>query len=72
MDDLRKAIEVIALGYSQGNCSIDTLIKACNNYKIQKGIVDNFDYDLKVAKSCIDFINGVEQDKEITIKRSNY
>lgn len=66
MDDLRKAIEVIALGYSQGNCSIDTLIKACNNYKIQKGIVDNFDYDLKVAKSCIDFINGVEQDKEIT------
>lgn len=65
MDGLRKAIEVIALGYSQGDCSIDTLIKACNNYKMQNGFVDNFDYDLKVAKSCIDFINGVEQDEDI-------
>lgn len=65
MDKLRKSIEAIALSYSQGNCSIDTLIKACDNYKIKKGFVDDFDYELKVAKSCIDFINGVEQDADI-------
>lgn len=65
MDKLRKSIETIALGYLQGNCSVDTLIKACNNYKIQKGITDNLDYELKVAKSCIDYINNVPQDKEI-------
>ena len=65
MDKLRKSLDTIALGYSQGNCSIDTLIKACNNYKIRKGIVDNYDYEIMVAKSCIDFINGVEQDAEI-------
>lgn len=65
MDKLRKALDTIALGYSQGNCSIDKLIKACNNYKIKNGLVDDFDYEMKVAKSCIDSINGVEQDTEI-------
>lgn len=66
MDDvLRKALDAISLGYSQGDCSVDILIKACENYKIKKGLVDDFDYDLKVAKSCIDSINGVEQDIEI-------
>lgn len=65
MDKLRKALNTIALGYSQGNCSIDTLIKACENYKIRSGIVDDFDYEIKVAKSCIDAINGVPQDTEI-------
>ena len=65
MDKLQKALDTIALGYSQGNCSIDKLIKACNSYKIRKGLVDDFDYEMKVAKSCIDSINGVEQDAEI-------
>lgn len=65
MDKLKKSIETIALLYSQGNCSIDTLIKACDNYKIKKGISDNFEYELKVAKSCIDYINNIPQDKEI-------
>lgn len=65
MDELRKALDTIALGYSQGNCSVDTLIKACNNYKAKKGLVDDFDYEIMVAKSCIDSINGVEQDAEI-------
>lgn len=65
MDKLRKALETIALGYSQGNCSVDKLIKACNIYKRKKGIIDDFDYELIVAKSCIDSINGVEQDSEI-------
>lgn len=59
------SIQTIALGYLQGNCSVDVLIKACDNYKIKKGLVDNFDYELKVAKSCIDYINNIPQDKEI-------
>ena len=65
MKKIRKALETIALGYSQGSCSIDTLIKACNNYKIRENIVDDLDYEILVAKSCIDSINGVEQDPEI-------
>lgn len=65
MKKIRKALETIAHGYSQGNCSIDTLIKACNNYKIRENIVDDLDYEILVAKSCIDSINGVEQDPEI-------
>lgn len=66
MDKLRKSLDTIALAQFQGDCSIDTLIKACNNYKIQKGLVENYDYEIMVAKSCIDAINEVEQDKEIT------
>lgn len=66
MDKLTKALETIALGYSQGNVSIDVLKKACTDYKIKKGLVDNFDYEIIVAKSCIDFINNVPQDTEIT------
>lgn len=65
MDKLRKSLDTIALAQSQGDCSIDTLIKACNNYKIKKGLVENYDYEIMVAKSCIDAINEVEQDKEI-------
>jgi hypothetical protein len=65
MDRIRKALETIALGYSQGNCSVDKLIKACNQYKNKLGLIDNIDYDLKVAKSCIDYINNMPQDIEI-------
>lgn len=65
MDKLTKALETIALGYSQGMVSIDVLKKACTDYKIKKGIVDNFDYEIIVAKSCFDFINNVPQDTEI-------
>lgn len=65
MDNLFKALETIALGYSQGDCSVDTLIKASNNYKIKKNIVDDYYYELMVTKSCIDSINRVPQDSEI-------
>lgn len=65
MKKLLKSIETIALCYLQGNCSVDTLIKACDQYKIKSGLIDDFDYDLKVTKSCIDYINGVSQDEEI-------
>lgn len=65
MNKLRKALDTIALGYSQGNCSIDTLIKACEFYKNKNNIVDSYDYEILIAKSCIDAINGVKQDPEI-------
>lgn len=65
MDKLKKTLETIAFGYAKGNCSVDKLIKACEIYKRKNGIIDDFDYELKVAKSCIDSINGVEQDSEI-------
>lgn len=65
MNRFKKALEAITLGYSQGNCSIDDLIQACENYKARTGIVDNYDYEIRVAKSCIDYINGLPQDEEI-------
>lgn len=64
-DKLRKALDTIALQYTEGNCSTDILIKACNNYKIRTGFNDDFNYALIVAKSCIDSINRVSKDNEI-------
>ena len=60
-----KALETIALGYSQGIVSVDVLIKACDNFKIQNNLFDNEDYEIKVSKSLFDQINGIEQDKVI-------
>lgn len=65
MDVFLKALQTIALNESQGNCSIDKLITACEKYKIKKGLVDDIDYELKVSKSCIDSINGIAPDLEI-------
>lgn len=65
MNNKRKALETIALGYSQGIVSSDVLIKACDNYKLQVGLVDDFEYDLKVIKSIRDQLNGVPQDSVI-------
>ncbi len=45
----RKALETIALGHSQGVVSIDVLIKACENYKFQNKIYDDFDYSVAVC-----------------------
>lgn len=64
-DKLRKALDTIALQYTEGNCSTDILIKACNNYKIRTGFNDDFNYALIVAKSCIDSINKISKDNEI-------
>lgn len=61
----RKALETIALGHAQGIVSVDVLIKACDNYKLQSGLIDNLDYELKVSKSFFDQMNGVKQDAEI-------
>ena len=64
-DKLRKALDTIALQYTEGNCSTDMLMKACDNYKSYIGFNDDLDYAIKVAKSCIDSINGISQDTEI-------
>ena len=61
----RKALETIALGYSQGIVSIDVLVKACDNYKLQNHLIDSVDYGVKVSKSFYDQMNGVPQDSEI-------
>lgn len=65
MNNNRKALETIALGHAQGIVSVDVLIKACDNYKLQSGLIDNLEYSMKVSKSFYDQMNGVEQDKEI-------
>ena len=62
---LYKALESIALGYSEGSVSVDVLIKACNNYKLKTDFEDDFDYQIIVAKSCFDYLNGVEPDEEL-------
>ena len=63
--DIRKALETVALEYSRGNCSIDLLIKACDSYKAKTGFDDGMDYQILIAKSCYDFINGAERNEEI-------
>lgn len=63
--NIREALETVALEFSRGNCSIDLLVKACESYKIKTGFDDGMDYQILVAKSCYDHINGVAPDVEI-------
>lgn len=63
--NIRAALETVALEFSRGNCSIDLLVKAYESYKIKTGFDDGIDYQILVAKSCYDHINGVETDVEI-------
>lgn len=65
MDKNRKALETLALGHSQGIVSIDMLIKACDSYKLQANLIDDYSYSIKVSKSLLDQLNGVPQDEEI-------
>ena len=65
-EKLYKALQSVALGYSKGNVSVDVLIKACDVYKSKTGFEDDFDYQVKVAKSCYDHINNVAPDAEIS------
>lgn len=65
MDELTKALEVLAVGNADGYVSNDVLIKACNEYKIKKGLVDDLDYEIKVSKTLFDAINGVKPDEKI-------
>ena len=41
----RKAIETIALGYSEGIVPIDALMKACENYKLKKNLLADDEYE---------------------------
>lgn len=65
MDKLLKALQTVSLGYSQGTVSADVLIKACDTYKDKIGFEDSYDYQVCVAKSLYDSMNGVPQDAEI-------
>lgn len=64
---LLNALKTVAAGFSAGTVSIDMLIKAHTTYCEKAGIdVDSMDYQILVAKSCIDSLNGVEPDAEIS------
>lgn len=63
MVNSREALDVIAKGHALGDISTDVLIKACENYKFQNGIYDDFEYSMKVSKSLIDQLNGVVSDE---------
>lgn len=64
-DKLRKALDTIALKHAEGVVSNDLLIKACENYKNAIGFEDDYAYQMIVAKTCFDYINGVEQDPNL-------
>jgi hypothetical protein len=66
MEDIRKALETIALQNAKGKVSDDLLIKACDAYKIKSETFDDsYDYHVCVAKSLYDHINGIEPNEEI-------
>lgn len=66
MEDIRKALETIALQNAKGKVSDDLLIKACDAYKIKSETFDDsYDYHVCVAKSLYDHLNGIEPDEEI-------
>lgn len=64
---LLKALETVSAGYAAGTVPVDILIKANETYCAAAGIdIDSMDYQIKVAKSCIDALNGVEPDAELS------
>lgn len=66
MEDIRKALETIALQNAKGKVSDDLLIKACDAYKIKSETFDDsYEYHVCVAKSLYDYLNGIEPDEEI-------
>lgn len=65
MDDLRKALETIALRNGEGVVPDDLLIKACDAYKVKSDFLDDYDYHICVAKSLSDYIHGLEPSEEI-------
>lgn len=66
MEEIKKALETIALKNSEGVVPDDLLIKACDAYKIKSDdFLDDYDYHVCVAKSLYDHLNGIEPDEEI-------
>lgn len=67
MDELRKALETFALRNAEGEVSDAMLEKACEAYKVRSSeFVDDYQYNLYVAKSVYDHLHGVDQDPEIS------
>lgn len=64
-ETLYKALESIALGFSEGNVSIDMLEKACENYKVKTNFDDGYEYQILVSKSLFDQLNNQEIDEEL-------
>lgn len=63
---LLKALRAVSVAVSTGAVSVDVLIKANQAYCEKTGFdSDTEDYQILVAKSCFDYINGVDQDEEI-------
>lgn len=63
---LLKALETVSAGFAVGTVPVDTLIKANESYCKAIGLdVDSIDYQIKVAKSCIDALNGIAPDMEL-------
>ena len=66
MEDIRKALDIIALKNYEGIVSDDLLIKACDVYKIKSdSFLDDYEYHVCVAKSLYDHLNGIEPDEGI-------
>lgn len=61
MEEIKKALETIALKNSEGVVPDDLLIKACDAYKIKSDdFLDDYEYHVCVAKSLYDHLNGIE------------
>lgn len=66
MEDIKKALDTIALHNLEGKVSDDLLVKACDAYKIKSDdFLDDYEYHVCVAKSLYDHLNGIEPDEEI-------
>lgn len=66
MEDIRKALETIALQNAKGKAPDDLLIKACDAYKVKSDFIDDYYYHVCVAKSLSDSLNGIEPNEEIS------
>lgn len=66
MKDIRKALDTIALNNAEGLVSDYVLEKACEAYKTKdEDFLEDYSYDVYVAKSLFDHINGLEPDEEV-------
>lgn len=64
---LLKALETVSAGFAAGTVPVDILIKANESYCKAIGLdTDSIDYQIMVSKSCIDALNGVEFDAELS------
>lgn len=64
---LLKALETVSAGFAAGTVPVDILIKASESYCAAIGFdTESMDYQIKVAKSCIDALNDVDPDPELS------